>query len=134
MGLLKNKGKGRGLKANLPFFFLPSPEAEEGGDAGAAVPGRRPWGAAAAMEEGKRGREPRKIDSLPRLGRRWPVEVAPQRTAEGGTGERGGGAASWGGRRVGAAVVVEVDGMVEALFIGRGEARRRGERWPTGEL
>jgi len=134
VGLLKNRWKGRGLKENLPFFFLPSPEAEEGGDAGVAAPGRRPWGAAAAMEEGKRGREPRKIDSLPRLGRMWPVEVAPRRTAECGTGERGGGTASWGGRHVGAAVVVEVDGTVEALFIGRGEARRRGERWPTGEL
>ena len=89
---------------------------------------------AAVMEEGKRGREPREIDSLPRLGQRRPVEVAPRWTAVGGTGERGGGAASWGGRRVGAAVVVEVDGTVEALFIFRGEARRRGERWPIGVL
>ena len=79
MGHLKNRWKGRGLKANLPFFFIPSPEAEEGGDAGAAVPGRRPWGAAAAMEEGKRGREPREIDSLPRLGRRRPEAAAPLR-------------------------------------------------------
>jgi len=31
-------------------------------------------------------------------------------------------------------VVVEVEGTVEALFIGRGEARRVGERWPAGEL
>ena len=75
----------------MPFFFVPSPEAEEGGDAGAAVPGRRPWGATAAMEEGKRGREPREIDSLPRLGRRRPVEVAPRRAAAGGIGERGDG-------------------------------------------
>ena len=29
---------------------------------------------------------------------------------------------------------MEVEGTVEALFIGRGEARRRGERWPAGEL
>ena len=77
MGLLKKRWKGRGLKANLSFFFLSSPEAEEGGDAGAAAPGRRPWGTAAAMEEGKRGREPREIDSLPRLGRRWPMEARP---------------------------------------------------------
>ena len=98
-----------------------------------AAPGRRPWGAPAAME-GKKGREPREIDSLPRLGRRRPEAAAPLQWAAAGAEARGGGAASWGGRRVGAAVVVEVDGTVEALFIGRGEARRRGERWPTGEL
>ena len=134
MGLLKKRGKGRGLKENLSFFFLSSPEAEEGGDAGAAAPGRRPWGTAAAMEEGKRGREPREIDSLPRLGRRRPEAAAPLQCAAAGAEARGGSAASWVGWRVGAAVVVEVEGTVEALFLGRGESRRRGERWPAGEL
>ena len=72
MGLLKNRGKGRGLKANLPFFFLPSLEAEEGGDAGAA----------AVMEEGKRGRRPRGIDPPPRLGRRRRLYDGGRRLAE----------------------------------------------------
>ena len=67
------------------------------------------------MEEGKRGREPREIDSLPRLGRRglWRWFHGGRRRVAAGTEARGVGAASWGGRRVGAAVVVEVEGTVE---------------------
>jgi len=117
VGLLKNRGKGRGLKANLPFFFLPSPEAEEGGDAGAAAPGRRPWGAAAAMEEGKRGRGPRGIDPPPRLGRRRREVAAPRRRAVAGRGTCGGGDAGP-GRGVGAVVVVVFEGVAGAVFIG----------------
>ena len=118
MGLLKNRGKGRGLKANLPFFFLPSPEAEEGGDAGAAVPRRWPWGAAAAMEEGKMGRGPRGIDPPPRLGRRRREVAAPRRRAAAGRSTCGGGNVGPGRGRWVAVVVVVFEGVAGAVFIG----------------
>ena len=56
------RGKGRGLKAKLPFPFLPSTQNRGGVTGAAAAPGRRPWAAVAHERREKRGQAALGVD------------------------------------------------------------------------
>ena len=90
-GSLENREKGRGLKAKLPFLFLPSMQNRGGAPARRRQPDSGALGLGGGQERGGRGREVLWWGSRPHLGLGWRAEAGrSEPVAAGGNGCGGG--------------------------------------------